>query len=192
MKKTVLIFLLLVNLPLFSQNKEIDSSMVFTSMEKALKNPEQVFHLDLSNKRLKDLPADLNKFTRLKSLNLSKNKLKSVGSLSFLKGLEEIDLSKNKLKDFPEEVTVLYTLERLDIGGNDIDSIPPSITHLKKLEYLSAWGNNFRNIPSYLGNLASLEKVDFRAMLFSFDELDSINKYMPNVDILHDEGCDCD
>lgn len=188
----IILLLISTSASLNAQDDEIDSSKVFTSLDRALINPEVVFHLDLSRSRIKEFPVDIFRLDNLLSLNLSKNKLKTLPDLKELDGLEELNIAKNKFTEFPVTITQIKSLKKLDIGGNEIVDIPEEITALENLETWSAWGNEFSEIPSYLKEMQHLKTVDFRAMLFSWTEQDSIYSYFPNTEVQMDKGCDCD
>ena len=59
---------------------------IYESMESALSNPELVFHLNLSNKKLTELPIGLEKLVNLKDLDLSNNMLTKLNT-----GLTELE-----------------------------------------------------------------------------------------------------
>lgn len=193
MRKFAWIILLFINTAVYSQkNDELDSSKVYNSIAKGLKNPEHVFHLDLSKQKLKELPGEVHQFKNLITLNLEKNKLKSLPEMRHFKKMEELNISNNKFKNFPIALTEIYSLKKLDVGGNDIVDLPKEILRLKSLEYFSAWGNDFTEIPVYIKEMQHLKEIDFRAMMFSYNEQDTLYKYFPTTEIKMDEGCDCD
>lgn len=197
MKKLVWIILVFISgsflsVAQSSKKDEVDSTKVFTSLSQAMVNPDIVFHLDLSKNRIKEFPSDIFRLNHLLTLNLSKNKIKELPDLSQLQGLEELNISKNKFTEFPTAITKINSLKKLDIGGNKIVDIPKEFTDLENLEEWSAWGNEFKKIPPYLKEMQNIKTIDFRAMLFSWSEQDSINSYFPQAEILMDKGCDCD
>jgi len=59
-----------------------DTMKTYTSLESALKNPEQVYRLKLQKQELKDFPKEI----------------------FLMKNLRQLDLSKNKIKVIPEEI----------------------------------------------------------------------------------------
>src|SRR6187551_1758848 len=81
-----------------------DTARVFRSMESALQEPERVYRLNLSKKKLKSVPPEISRFSNLKELDLSKNKIKELpAQIGDLKNLEILNLSSNDLVDLPEE-----------------------------------------------------------------------------------------
>src|ERR1044071_3416828 len=57
---------------------QLDTMKEFHSIESALKDPDHVYRLDLSKKKLKEVPEDLKKFRNLNALDLGNNKLKTL------------------------------------------------------------------------------------------------------------------
>ena len=70
----------------------------YRSLEEALREPDEVYYLDLSNKNLAQVPSDILRFHSLKSLYLN----------------------FNKLTDLPEDITELKNLETIDLTGNPV------------------------------------------------------------------------
>ena len=72
MKKNVIsALLLLFTTVLFGQNK-FDRNKEYKSLEQAMKNPERIFKLNLSNQTIKLSDVDWSKFINLEYLNLKK------------------------------------------------------------------------------------------------------------------------
>ncbi len=67
--------ILFIFLPTLLFSQEVDSTKVSRSLEQALKNPQEVFHLDLKGQRLESIPAEVFQFSELKSLVLKRNLL---------------------------------------------------------------------------------------------------------------------
>jgi hypothetical protein len=102
MKSILSIAFLLVVINGFSQDDK-----VYKSLDEALKNAENVIHLDLSGQGLTSLPKGFKNFKNMKSLDLSKNKLTSLPSFAPFDILEKINLSDNPLSEFPIFIEVL-------------------------------------------------------------------------------------
>lgn len=84
MKNRILIYILGVVI-LFqfgrSYGQSIDGQLFnseYTSIEEALKNPEKVIRLNLSNQSLSELPKGLSKFKNLEYLSFRNDHLKSI------------------------------------------------------------------------------------------------------------------
>lgn len=78
--------------------------------------------LDLSNRRLTELPFTIKKYTQLKRLNASHNSLKNVDIISTLINLEELDLSYNEIEDL-SFLKDLMKLKILNLANNKIFDI---------------------------------------------------------------------
>ena len=104
-------------------------------MEEALKNPNEVFRLDLSNQLLNN--------TQLEALTKFKN-------------LRFLSLKNDHLKEVPKSISELTNLRVLDLSGNDFKFLPTEIKKLKKLEeiYLNNEPNADINAGSHLQSMA--------------------------------------
>ena len=81
-------FLLLFFIPGFTRAQEdsvqvLDFSgyRVYTSIAAAKQNPDSVFVLDLSKKKLSEIPPEVFQFKNLLKLNISKNKFKELQNI---------------------------------------------------------------------------------------------------------------
>lgn len=88
----------------------------YTSLEEALKNPDAVEELDLSDSGLRELSSDIGKFRNLKKLDLSKNELTILPrAIAGLGRLEELDLRGNTSVCLPVEIKSLAALTKLGL-----------------------------------------------------------------------------
>ena len=66
----------------------LDSVRTYRDLEKALKEPLQVYRLDLSGKKLKELPDGVRQLKNLNALDLGHNKLRTLpewlGELTYM------------------------------------------------------------------------------------------------------------
>lgn len=192
------LILLLIFVPLLSSAQlltpaALDSVKVFRSMERALQVPEEVFVLDLSKKKLGEVPADIVKFKNLNKLILNKNKLKVLPDfLGELKYMQVLRLSNNKLKKFPSVICSFNHLDHLDLGNNSIDSIPECIESLKVLRILDIWGNEIGDFPDEIRECKELRYVDMRTILLSDNEMERIATLIPWAKIYFNQPCNCE
>ena len=89
----------------------LDSVRTFRSIESAMKNPEQVYRLDLSGQKLRTIPEEVKQLRNLNALTLNRNKLKELPDwLGELSNMQELGLHRNKLVHFPEVICQLTHL----------------------------------------------------------------------------------
>ena len=101
--------------------------------------------INFRNNRLeKTIPEDtFKKFTKLKELNLSINKLEFLpDSICDLLNLKKLIVSLNLLKRLPENIGNLVNLEVLDVYNNKIEDLPDNIDNLKNLKTFEFNNNN--------------------------------------------------
>ncbi|MCB9188784.1 MAG: leucine-rich repeat domain-containing protein [Flavobacteriales bacterium] len=171
---------------------DLDTCKVFTSLEEAMKNPEEVYILDLSKTKLKVAPETISKLINLRELDLSKNKLSELPlSFSSLKFLEKIHLDKNEFKTFPVVLVELTKLKEISISQNEVYGIPFDIKNLQDLEVLDMWSNNLYEIPDSMSELKKLRIFDLRVIQFTDPEMERISKLLPNTKIHFSNSCNC-
>lgn len=189
----ILHFLFFIFHSSFSQVDVPDSNFIYTDLQQALQEPEKVYHLDLSKKKLEEFPMDILKLTNLRTLKLAKNKIKSVPEeIQQLTHLVELDVSNNKLKEFGKGICQLLTLERLILNQNYIESIPSEIKNLKNLVYLDMWDNELWFFPDELSELSStLKEFDLRNIQYNYTEQARIVSLLPKTKIHMSPACNC-
>ncbi len=197
-----------VNAQVFS-----DSSMIkkeYISLEEALKEPEKVYRLNLSNQDLK-LPPDSvwAKFKNLEYLNLRNNHLKNIPiGLSYLNKLKVLDLSSNDFKLLPQSLSKLENIEEIylndeknieleksllvlkDLPGlkilhlekDNLKTIPKSLLYFNNLEQLYLNNNRFKKLPIEVQGLKNLKYMDLHGNKFRLDHQNiHINGFGPKI-----------
>lgn len=130
MKKMIFICLIF---PLFGTGQK---SPMFTSIEEAMQNPEEVVNLNLSGQGLTAVPPEIAQFKNLTYLNLSQNDLTELPSFLFdLVELTTLYLSHNKIRVIPEELGNLKQLFELYVDHNLLTTLPRSIGRLNAMGY---------------------------------------------------------
>ncbi|KAM4618072.1 malignant fibrous histiocytoma-amplified sequence 1 homolog [Discoglossus pictus] len=125
--------------------------------------------LDLSLRRLKVIPSEELKDSRIQSLNLDRNKLRNVPEISHLRDLKILILSKNELTHFPKEIQFFSHLEKLEVNQNKIDNIPNGIfKNLKRLKHLKLNNNRLSGLPMDLASCSKLIYLNLSHNLFTF------------------------
>uniref|UniRef100_A0A803VP44 Leucine rich repeat containing 20 n=1 Tax=Ficedula albicollis TaxID=59894 RepID=A0A803VP44_FICAL len=86
--------------------------------------------------------------TTFPSLDLDRNKLRTITGISKLCNLKKLILSKNEFVDFPNEIQSLVCLERLELNQNQIRTIPEGVfSHLPRLKHLRLNNNRLCALP---------------------------------------------
>lgn len=170
----------------------LDTMPIYKSMEKALRNPDDVYRLDLSKQKLTELPAELEKLTNLNELVLKKNKLIALDeSITKLKYLQRLDISKNEFEVFPAQICRLVELRDLIISQNMIVGFPACIGNLRHLEYLDAYSNELSVFPAEMKQMINLKNMDLRVISISDEDQARVHGYLPKTKIRFSNSCDC-
>uniref|UniRef100_F7GGC0 PH domain leucine-rich repeat-containing protein phosphatase 2 n=1 Tax=Callithrix jacchus TaxID=9483 RepID=F7GGC0_CALJA len=102
----------------------------------------------------------LYKFSQLKGLNLSHNKLGLFPVLLCeISTLTELNLSCNGFHDLPSQIGNLLNLQTLCLDGNFLTTLPEELGNLQQLSSLGISFNNFSQIPEVYEKLTMLDKV---------------------------------
>ncbi|NXV80228.1 MFHA1 protein, partial [Atlantisia rogersi] len=124
--------------------------------------------LSLRRNRLCRLPAAaLRHLSRLAELDLSHNRLRSLGdggALAGLRGLRKLSLSHNELgaegPGLPARLAELGHLEELDLSFNRLRRLPEGLGRLRHLRALDVDHNLLPAFPAPLLELGGLEELD--------------------------------
>ncbi|MFB0947611.1 MAG: hypothetical protein QMB24_15915, partial [Spirosomataceae bacterium] len=132
----------------------------YNSIEEALKNPDKVYRLDLSNQNI-NIPGETwAKFTKLEYLSLKNDHLSEIPEeIGFLKSLRILDLSGNDFVTLPQSFRNLTNLEYLSLKNDHLKEIPEEISFLRNLKTLDLSGNEFKSLPRSFRNLTNLEEI---------------------------------
>ncbi|XP_008308272.1 PH domain leucine-rich repeat-containing protein phosphatase 2 isoform X2 [Cynoglossus semilaevis] len=99
---------------------------------------------------------NLPKFSQLKSLNLSHNRLGVFPQcVCEILTLTELNLACNNIHIVPEQIGSLQSLQTLALDGNHLSSLPAELGGLSQLNSLGLSFNNFSHIPAVLERLES-------------------------------------
>lgn len=139
----------------FDKNKE------FTTISEALKNPEKVYRLNLSNQDIKLANEDWSKFVNLEYIKLNNDHLIEIPSgITTIKSLKSIDLSGNDFKKLPESFSNLTNLEEVFLNDEKNIDLPKTLeilAKLPKLKSLHLENDNLSSLPSEILLLKNLE-----------------------------------
>lgn len=176
------------------------SAKEYVSLGEALKNPSDVYRLNLSDQNFKELSDSIwSKFENLEYLSLKNDHLKEIpAGIGNLKNLQVLDLSNNDFTVLPESFSRLENLKELYLNGekkmdfnqslraikdlpnlkilhlenDNLESIPKGLLEFTQLEALYLNNNNFNEIPVELENLKNLNYIDFNDNQFKFNTQD--------------------
>jgi hypothetical protein len=119
--------------------------------------------LNLSDNRLRSLPADLGRLTKLKVIFLSNNDFEAVPEvLADCPNLSMVGFKSNKIRVLDENVLPLGT-RWLILTDNQLEKLPKSIGQLQYLQKLMLAGNQLRSIPDEMAACQNLELIRLAA-----------------------------
>lgn len=98
-------------------------------------------------------------FKSLTNLSLACNNIKTLPELSSLTKLRSFNLSRNKLEEVSNITPDMCNLEKLNLNQNLITTLPDSLFHIKDLKDLFLAYNKLRNLPNSISNLKSLRRL---------------------------------
>src|SRR6056297_961889 len=175
----------------FLSPAQLDTAYVFSSIEEAIQNPEEVYVLDLKVKR-GEIPHELFDLPYLHVLELKRGRIRELPEdFAKLTNLVQLDLTNNKLTHFPPVLLEMPQLEELHLGKNEIQRIPEDITRMKNLRLLDIWSTQVPRLPLALAEMESLEEVDMRMIEISQEEQDYFIELMPEVQFHFSVPCNC-
>ncbi len=196
-KKIIFVFLLSAYAINVSAQSLLDSltltqQKVYKDLNIALSQPDSVFALDLSRKKLKTVPEELKKLPNLQWLKLDRNNLKEVPSwIGDLTSLQYLDLSNNNLVELPASIGQLENIYYLGLNRNLIENLPHEIGNMKNLQVVEMWDNELEAIPEEMKNLHNLQILELRGILFSNDEQLQIETLLPDTKVFFSPSCNC-
>jgi Leucine-rich repeat (LRR) protein len=176
------------DLPVYSR----PSYKAYKSVAAALANPDSAYILDLSGKKLTQIPPGVYKLPNLLVLDLSRNKIKVLpDSIAMLSSLEELDLSSNKLSAVPAAIGSFKWLKKLSLNRNTLTNLPPEIGNLNALEVLELWDNELEDLPDEIRNLKNLKILELRGILFSEEQHLKFKEMVPGAKVFLSPSCNC-
>ncbi len=163
---------------------QTDSSQVikeYNSIEEALKNPEKVYRLNLSNQKVQVPKEAWSRFVNLEFLSFKNDHLEEIPQeISLLKKLKVLDLSGNDFTTLPKSFSELYNLEELFLNDEkkfNLNANIDIISFLPRLKILHLENDSLNRLPKSIFKLNHLEKLFLNSNSFSEipDELRSLN-----------------
>ncbi|CAL9701878.1 unnamed protein product [Knipowitschia caucasica] len=129
---------------------------------------------------------NLPRFSQLKSLNLSHNRLGVFPEcVCDVVTLNELNLSCNNLYNIPSQIGKLLSLQTLFLDGNHLDLLPEELGGLSQLNSLGLSFNNFSQIPAVLERLSGVDKLAMAGNRVESLELFTLVKinHLKNIDL---------
>ncbi|XP_066572616.1 PH domain leucine-rich repeat-containing protein phosphatase 1 [Amia ocellicauda] len=104
--------------------------------------------------------GELQRFSKLRSLNLSNNHLRDFPvAICDIPTLTEVNLSCNCLSSVHATVGTMHNLQTFLLDGNCLSSLPSELGNLQHLSYLGLSFNEFAEVPPVLERLSAVEKL---------------------------------
>ncbi len=175
-------------------DEELAKQKIYTSLEEALEEPDQVYRLSLKRlKKTDSLPEMLFLLKNLQELTVKKSKLLLLNhNIAQLSYLQYLNLDHNRLVKLPEELTDLKYLKKLIISRNHIYKLPENMGNMVALQEIVAWSTDLYTLSESIGKLAeTLKLLDLRNIGFRRDEIEKIESLLPKTEILYTNLCDC-
>ncbi|XP_023262152.1 PH domain leucine-rich repeat-containing protein phosphatase 2 [Seriola lalandi dorsalis] len=129
---------------------------------------------------------NLPRFSQLKSLNLSHNRLGVFPEcVCEILTLTELNLSCNNLHTVPVQIGNLQSLQTLSLDGNHLSSLPEELGGLSQLNSLGFSFNNFSHIPAVLERLSAMDKLAMAGNRVESLELCTLARlsHLKNIDL---------
>lgn len=173
----------------------LDNGKTYTSLQEALKEPQNVYRLKLTKLDNRDsLPEELFSLTELRELTVKGCKLCVLNqNINKLAKLESLNLDKNKLLRLPESIGNLQKLKFLCVSRNLIETFPNSISKMVNLTYIDAWDNPLYTLPENIKKLEkTLKTLDLRQIPLTKSEYEAMKSLLPYTEILFTDICECE
>ncbi|XP_040891787.1 PH domain leucine-rich repeat-containing protein phosphatase 2 [Toxotes jaculatrix] len=129
---------------------------------------------------------NLPRFSQLKSLNLSHNRLGVFPEcVCEILTLTELNLSCNNLHTVPVQIGNLQSLQTLSLDGNHLNALPEELGGLSQLNSLGLSFNNFSHIPAVLERLSAVDKLAMAGNSVESLELCTLARmsHLKNIDL---------
>src|ERR1700741_2571323 len=146
-----------------AQTDSAQYKKTYLSLSSALREPEKVYRLNLSNLPIDSFPIDLSKFKNLEYLCLNNDHIEFIPrSVCDLTNLKVLELNGDDFKTLPPEFSQLINLQELYLNVNKNIDLAKSInvlSTLPKLSILHLENDGISTLPPNLTKLTHLEKL---------------------------------
>ncbi|XP_065788936.1 PH domain leucine-rich repeat-containing protein phosphatase 1 isoform X2 [Muntiacus reevesi] len=150
---------------------------------------QDLTHLNLKQNFLRQNPSlptagglsELQRFTKLKSLNLSNNHLGDFPlAVCSIPTLAELNVSCNALRAVPAAVGAMHNLQTFLLDGNFLQTLPAELENMHQLSYLGLSFNEFTDFPEVLEKLTAVDKLCMSGNCMETLRLQALRK-MPHI-----------
>uniref|UniRef100_A0A452FFR2 protein-serine/threonine phosphatase n=1 Tax=Capra hircus TaxID=9925 RepID=A0A452FFR2_CAPHI len=150
---------------------------------------QDLTHLNLKQNFLRQNPSlptarglsELQRFTKLKSLNLSNNHLGDFPlAVCNIPTLAELNVSCNALRAVPAAVGAMCNLQTFLLDGNFLQTLPAELENMHQLSYLGLSFNEFTDFPEVLEKLTAVDKLCMSGNCMETLRLQALRK-MPHI-----------
>lgn len=157
----------------------------FKKCPKTIGKLENLEILEIGSNELSDIPNEILKLKKLKTLHIKCEKNTEIPDITQLENLTEIDFINSSelggvleefpfhkmpnikvvkmrntgLQKIPKNLLKIEELQELDLSSNSIKEIPKEISNLKSLKRLDLGGNPIEVIPKEVFDLVQLESL---------------------------------
>lgn len=118
--------------------------------------PIEADTIDGTNLRLTEIPPQIARYTRVKRVDLSYNKIARLPAELWRLPIEYLGLGHNQLTALPDQIRELTTLQSLVLESNPITRLPDALCELTGLRELSLQDTPITELPVDIGRLTSL------------------------------------
>ena len=143
--------------------------------------------LDLSNKGLTKVTADIYNKTATTDLILSNNSIKTLPSeMGRMTNLKVFKINNNVLEgSLIAEVRQMAKLQILDVSNNNMTGMPAEIGQLSNLQTLNYCNNKITGLPNELSKLRnSLKEFNLSGNPLSSEQISKLKTELPNTTII--------
>jgi len=168
--------------------RKLRKKKIYTSIEKALKNPEKVYRLHLDRKNNKDsalteVPTTIFQLPNLQELSIANNNIESLPDELFkITNLQILILSFNPIEEISDDISKLKNLRILEMKFCKLTYLPIELSKLSNLEELDIYANHISDIPKEFALLKNLEVFIIRKNGITKAIQDRVKAMLPKTD----------
>lgn len=147
----------------FKEDKKKEKMGQFTSVRRAINNPDKVTSIDLSNSfpKLTQFPNKILDLPNLRQIDINEQNIEKIPDEIYkAKSLEVLNLLDNNIKEIPQSICNCSNLKELRVGGH-IKEFPECLKRMKSLTHLSIQSNTVNELMDELREFENLKTAHF-------------------------------